>query len=165
MLEADTLVAIFKNDSLLVNILRKYYIIKNLSDYEESLQVQVAAANEAVYYNLAALMLENSLHILENEIYDLLLEDFLRDELKVIFDLVTLEDDLLHQVFYSYKYSNVKSFFYENYERFLPEIDLLKIQSKEKTKILQESLMKELDKFSSIVEEISNLQDIDKIPT
>lgn len=164
MLETDTLVTIFKNDSLLVNILRKYYVIKNLSDYDKSLHAQVAAANEAVYYNLSELLLQNSSYILNSEINDLILEDFLVYELKTIFDLVTINNDLLHQVFYSYKYSNVKSFFYENYERFIPEIDLLKIQSEEKTKILQESLMKELDKFSSIVEEISNLQDIDKIP-
>jgi hypothetical protein len=75
-----------------------------------------------------------------------------------------VDSEALARIYFSFKYSNVKNFFFDNYVRFLPEFDILKIQGKEKVKLFQESLMREFDKFATIIDDISLLQDVDEIP-
>lgn len=164
MLEEKTLVAILKNDSNLTPILKKYYIIKDESDYDISIRNQVDSDNEINYVLLADLLIKNESYINNTTINDLLLEEFLKQEINIIFNITTADNTLLHQIFYSFKYSTIKTFFYDKRNQFLPEIDILNIEDKTKEKLFYEALMKEFDKFSSIINQIADIYDIDKIP-
>jgi hypothetical protein len=64
---------------------------------------------------------------------------------------------------YAYKYSNVKNFFYENYYKFIPQYDFSAISSDPKKKLFIDALMRQFDKFSSIIADISDVVDIDNV--
>ena len=72
---------------------------------------------------------------------------------------------LAHLLFYCFKYSAIKIFFRQNYRYFLPDFDYEMINSEEKVKLAQEAYMREFDKFSTILEDLGNVVDIDKIQT
>ena len=65
---------------------------------------------------------------------------------------------------YALKYSAVKTFFRQNYRYFVPEFDYDMINAEDKTKLLQEAFMREFDKFSTVIDSVANVVDIDKIP-
>lgn len=115
--------------------------------------------------NLAELLLNNKSYLSENTIEDLLSEEFLFDEIGYLFGKGSLPIPVYHQMFYSFKYSTIRNFFKKNYQNFLPEIDYIYTQEKPKLKLYIESLMKELDKFSDIIDKIYDVVDIDKAPT
>lgn len=72
---------------------------------------------------------------------------------------------LAHLLIYSFKYSSIKLFFRKNYRYFLPDFDYEMINSQEKVKLAQEAYMREFDKFSTILENLGNVVDIDKVQT
>lgn len=70
----------------------------------------------------------------------------------------------LLQIYYTFKYSAVRIFFRTNYKKYIPEYDGYQIDSQEKTKLLQKAYMREFDRFTLIIDNIANTQDINKVP-
>lgn len=68
------------------------------------------------------------------------------------------------QILYSFFYASVNSFFFDNRKRFMPEYDWFLIEKEEERKLHIEAFFREFDKFSSIINSISNYTDISKIP-
>lgn len=68
------------------------------------------------------------------------------------------------QILSSYLHSSVKNFFFENRKRFLPEYDWFIIEKDNNRKIHIEAFFKEFDRFSTVIDSISNYTDLDKIP-
>jgi len=89
---------------------------------------------------------------------------FLRNSIARILNIPFVPKDLYKNIFYTFKHSTLKKFFSENWKRFFPEYDVLNIESSEQLKLFQNSLMQQFDKFSDIIDEIYNLQDINLIP-
>jgi hypothetical protein len=68
------------------------------------------------------------------------------------------------QFLVSFRYGNLNNFFYENRKKFLPEYDWFIIEKDFQRKQHIEAFFKEYDKFSKVIESISNYVDIDLIP-
>ena len=131
-----------------------------LSEYEIEL-------NDSKYNDLISLLLDNKDYITNNDIDYLSHEDppFLRDEISDLFSKDFITKDLYSIVFYTFKYSTIKKFFRENWQRFTPDFDVLNITKADQLKLFQESLMSEFDRLADTIDEIYNVQDIDKIPS
>lgn len=76
----------------------------------------------------------------------------------------SLTDELLKRIIFSVKYFSIKEFFLKNYKKFLPTYDSMVINSTPKAKLFVETFMKELDRFASIINDISYVNNINTIP-
>ena len=74
-----------------------------------------------------------------------------------------IKRDLFHQIIYTFKYSGIKSFFQDNLRSFLPPLDFDEIENQEKKKIYFDAVMKEIDKFTNVIDKMATLGDIDNI--
>ena len=121
---------------------------------------------DAMYRELAELLLDNQTYISTYTVTELNAQNppYLREEISAIFSLPYIERVVYIQVMYSFKYATIKTFFRSNYSRFMPDYDLMTIQSSEKLKIFQEAFMREYDRFASIIDLIYNVQDVDLVP-
>lgn len=79
--------------------------------------------------------------------------------------IIANNKDLYRGIIFVIKHLSVKDFFTKNYYKFLPSYDFMNIQKSNKTKLFVDSIMKEFDKFASIIEDISCVTDIDSIPS
>jgi hypothetical protein len=71
--------------------------------------------------------------------------------------------DFFVQILFVFSYGNIKNFFYLNRKKFLPEYDWFLIENEERKKIHIESFFKEFDKFSSIIDFMADLNNIDEV--
>lgn len=165
--EINIYVEIFNNDKLLTETLEKYNIYEYDEDIRRDKYVQI--------YKLIKTY-ENKME--DKDIQELTLDRFLWEKRPFTYtgikDILLQETDLedikynqeiLYNIFLAYKYGTIKKFFFQNYKQFIPEIDFQKIQESSKTKIFIESFIKEFDKMSSVIDNISTLKNIDEIPT
>lgn len=74
-------------------------------------------------------------------------------------------EGLYTQIIYTFLYGNVKSYFFENRKKFLPEYEWFLIENNEQKRVHIESFFREFDKFATIINYISDLTDIDTIPS
>ena len=141
-------------------------IFKNDKNFNSILKEENIVLSEIQYINLVELLTENRSSISENTIETLASQNppFLRDELSVLFEKNFITLKLYKQIFYTFKYSTLKNFFQENWRNFLPDYDVLNIENSEQLKIFQVAVMNEFDRFADVIDEIYNVQDIDKIP-
>ena len=95
---------------------------------------------------------------------DLIPVPLLRNRMSNIFNKPFISANLYRLIMYTFKYSSVKTFFFDNWKKFTPDFDALNILKAEQTNLLQESFMKEYDRFSQVIDEIYNIQDIDRVP-
>jgi hypothetical protein len=110
---------------------------------------------------LANLLIDNNSILSSNTVEFLYENNILKNDINAI---VSLTNTLYKQILYTYKYSAVKIFFRENYAKFLPPYDVIKLQNTAKKQIFAEAFMREFDRFSKIIDDIYNIVDIDKIP-
>lgn len=155
------------------DVLSRYDIDQTISIFKNDLEFQsvVIEKNGIVladpqYRNLAILLLSNKDYIGTYNIEELNSQEppFLRDEISAIYNKSFIGQDVYRQTMYTFKYSTIKIFFRSNYKYFMPDYDYLNIQSSEKMRIFQEAFMREYDRFSSIIDNIYNIPDIDKVP-
>jgi len=126
------------------------------------------------YYIIASSFLEEEVNQLikqnsikeffENEISWPLIKETLENKLETYCSFSYLSDDFYKRLIYNVKYSTINKFFEENYKHFLPIYDYKEIEEQIKTKIFIEAFMKEFDRFSTIIFDLSRLTDIDSIP-
>lgn len=123
--------------------------------------------NKIFIKEISIILIRENDFISNNPVEEVILNDELKSSLNDIsikyFDEEIFIDDLLYQLIYSYKYSRVKNFFFDNYPKFLIPLDYEYISNNKKQKIFFESLMKEFDKFSDIISSMENLYDSDKV--
>jgi len=150
--EIDNTIDIFRNDVEFTQIV--------IIDHGISL-------DDDQYRELAITLLDEKSHISENVIEDLAAENppFLRNEISTIYGKAFIEEAVYKQTLYTFKYSTIKTFFRSNYGKFLPDYDFLQIESNEKVKIFFEAFMREFDRFASIIDNVYNIVDVNKIPT
>lgn len=94
---------------------------------------------------------------------DISLNEF-REKIAEILSLDFLPNKIYRQILYTFKYSTLKTFFRDNWQNFVPDFDILNIERSDQLKIFQESFMREFDRFSEIIDEIYNIQDVDRTP-
>jgi len=78
-------------------------------------------------------------------------------------DIISYPDKvsyLVVQIIYAYKYVTVRTFFQDNYKKFLPEFFLDELESAEKRTLLLKSFMQEFDKLAEMIEYASSNYDI-----
>lgn len=147
-----------KSNSGLFSSLKKYGLL------ETSGQEQYTEYDISVLSNLATLLYDNEDKILSVKIDTLIDNNVLAKEIANTYGKVILPEPVYRNIFYAMKYGSVKTFFEKNYKHFMPEYDYFEIQSRDKTRILMESFMKEFDDFTDILEKMYDLHDIDKAP-
>ncbi len=168
--ELDNFLYILNKDSLFKNILLKYKIVINET-----------APYSGFYYEVASLFITNLNLIKTHTIEEILCDNknqedlfHMRNSMKKIFEIDIEEkgwgtgnkfnNEIYKHMLYMAKYSTVKNFFTENYKKFLPTYDYHIISSQERSKLFIESFTKEFDRMASIIDNISNLSDVDTIP-
>lgn len=150
----------------------RYQIEKKVKIFENDVKFQKMLNDHNIkffnedYQELVKLFLSNKETIAEHSIEELnnMVPPFLRNEIADIFEVNYMTKDMYYITLYTYKYSTIKTFFLDNYGYYLPDIEKIHIESKEKIKIFQEALMREFDRFADTIEEIANVIDIDKTP-
>jgi len=70
---------------------------------------------------------------------------------------------LVVQIIYAYKYVTVRTFFQDNYHKFLPEYFLNELESAEKRTLLLKSFMHEFDKLAEMIEYAAENYDITQV--
>jgi len=157
----DKLIQVYENDKKLTAMLKKYNIY--LYDISET---EPLPARIKQYGDILTVFEKNSTEISDKTITDLLPIVSIRSQIDVIItqSIDPITDEMYRQFLYSYKYGSVKTFFLDNHILFTPSYDAQIIQDNEKLKLWQEALMIEFDRFSSIIDNIIEIQDIDIIP-
>ena len=147
--------------------LNKYIeIFKKDKAFQSILKANEIALDNNQYTKFVELLLINRARISEFSIDDLVNTTpfFLREEIAEIFEKSFISRELYKNIFYTFKHSSLKKFFSENWKKFFPEYDVLNIESTEQLKLFQKSLMQEFDKFSDVINEMYNIQDVDLVP-
>jgi len=149
--EINDLKIIFDNDTSIQHLYYIYNIYLTDKDEEE----------------LSILLLSNSEIINNNsidELYTYGTKPFINTELISFFELENIPRDLYNQIMYVFKYGTIRKFFKDNWEKYLPNIDVLNIKDNEKMLLFQEALMQEFDRFSDIIDKVYNILDVDEVP-
>lgn len=164
--EVNDYISVFSNDDKLQKILRENSLILNEINYLDSVQSAVTKENSLKLKALAELLLNNKENISSVTISDLATSRYQSAKIAKIFGVNdnSITDEILQYIYFSFKYSSIKSFFRINYDKFIPDYDLLKIREKDKLRIYMEAMMQEFDRFAGIIDKIYNLNDIDKVP-
>jgi hypothetical protein len=118
------------------------------------------------YRELVLLLLEHKNIINDSTIDELSAQrpPYLRLEIASLFGKDFIKAFSYRQIMYTFKYSTLKTFFRDNWKVFVPDFDVLNIVSSDQKRIFQEALMSEFDKFAEIIDEIYNIQDVDRVP-
>lgn len=163
--EVDQVVQIFKNDTELTAKLQAIgFTLVGDSTYP---------LLDTEYINTATLLLNNKDHISSRTAKTLVAESFLKSQIQTAMRFgdsaidpnrpLNMDPSTHQQIFYTFKYSAVKIFFRKNYRLFLPEYDHYQIISAEKTKVFAEAFVREFDRFSLMIDNLSNTIDIDNV--
>lgn len=146
-----------------VNDLDNYYnILNNDKDLNllltnNLLYIYDEVSRKQKYTGLIEILLQEDFENL-NESY---IKNYIRE---VMFPIMENVDEVYTLLIYTFQYSSVKSFFYTNWNKFIPEFDKQLIENSTKLEMFHKSFMKEFDYFSQLISEISIINNIDKIP-
>ena len=177
--EIDKFVEIFKNDLDFQAIVVKEGEVKSLNLQHPLTSLE---NTEFTYRELVRLLLLNREIISEYSINEIkennfTINEFLdleenivsagdfRSEMSEVLQVSFIKSKAYTQILYTFKYSTIKTFFRDNWENFVPDFDVLNISKSEQLTVFQEAFMREFDRFSEIIDEIYNLQDIDRTPS
>ena len=173
-------ISILENDVALTSLLYEYeYLLNtNNSNYtfpyfsalDNMTYTSIENYNYFIMYKMAQLYDANSSYIQNNSIVylvDISITNnlILAESFYNIFHASSIPILILKQIYYTLKYSSIKMFFRDNYNKFLPDFDNFIIDGTQKTKLLQTAFMQEFDKFALIMEKIKTISDIDTIPS
>lgn len=176
--EIDKFANIFFNDREFKEVVVKEYEITALSlDHPEGSQELENAKN--IYRDFIELLLfnrevigDNIIDYFFNYVANALVDKSgvkisttrLRELITQSIGLQFLPQKVYRQILYTFKYSTLKTFFRDNWEKFVPDFDALNIMKSDQLKLFQEAFMREFDRLSDTIEEIYNIQDVEKIP-
>ena len=154
-------------------VLSRYELDKYIQIFEKDIEFQnVVVQDEGINLpesklrRLVELLLQNEDTLTSNTIEELneMSPPFLRNNLADLLDVDFLSSRAYKQILYTFKYSSIKTFFRDNWKKFVPEFDVMNMEDSEQITIFTEAFMREFDRFSDIIDEIYNIPDIDRIP-
>ncbi len=144
--------------------------IVDIFDADTEFIAKVGALTTAQKESLAELLIDNNSTIANSTARELATSSYLSTSIGGLG--IPSSEDYLLQIYYTYKYAAIKLFFRQNYEKYVPEYDLYQIKrndvqtesDKSKNQLLAEATMREFDRFSLIIDNISYTQDINRVP-
>ena len=167
---------ILKNNKRLEKFFINQYILNSIDDYYENYGYNnqkykaekiVNDANKVVYEQLTDLLLSCKEHIKENSIKDLVAKRYLATEIKEALNFtndVEVSDDVLWEIFYCLKYCYTSSFFQNNWEYFVPDVDYTEMEKNSSIMGFMDAIMKEFDKLDSIMDDVKKYKSYQDIP-
>ena len=165
-----------KNNKRLEKFFINQYILNSIDDYYENYGYNnqkykaekiVNDANKVVYEQLTDLLLSCKEHIKENSIKDLVAKRYLATEIKKALNFtndVEVSDDVLWEIFYCLKYCYTSSFFQNNWEYFVPDVDYTEMEKNSSIMGFMDAIMKEFDKLDSIMDDVKKYKSYQDIP-
>ena len=165
-----------KNNKRLEKFFINQYILNSIDDYYENYGYNnqkykaekiVNDANKVVYEQLTDLLLSCKEHIKENSIKDLVAKRYLATEIKEALNFtndVEVSDDVLWEIFYCLKYCYTSSFFQNNWEYFVPDVDYTEMEKNSSIMGFMDAIMKEFDKLDSIMDDVKKYKSYQDIP-
>ena len=145
-----------------------YYEVYGYNDKEVSkAKYVIDEENKRIYENITNVLLEHLEKIKQTSIFDLVSSKFLRSKLEQCFDFfedMLINDHLIHEIFYTAKYSYISTFFQNNYENFLPQADFQEIEKNDILTAFLEAVMIEFDKLDLILTESKKFKNYNEIP-
>ena len=165
-----------KNNKRLEKFFINQYILNSIDDYYENYgynnqkykaEKVVNDANKVVYEQLTDLLLSCKEHIKENSIKDLVAKRYLATEIKKALNFtndVEVSDDVLWEIFYCLKYCYTSSFFQNNWEYFVPDVDYTEMEKNSSIMGFMDAIMKEFDKLDSIMDDVKKYKSYQDIP-
>ena len=165
-----------KNNKRLEKFFINQYILNSIDDYYENYgynnqkykaEKVVNDANKVVYEQLTDLLLSCKEHIKENSIKDLVAKRYLATEIKEALNFtndVEISDDVLWEIFYCLKYCYTSSFFQNNWEYFVPDVDYTEMEKNSSIMGFMDAIMKEFDKLDSIMDDVKKYKSYQDIP-
>ena len=165
-----------KNNKRLEKFFINQYILNSIDDYYENYGYNnqkykaekiVNDANKVVYEQLTDLLLSCKEHIKENSIKDLVAKRYLATEIKEALNFtndVEISDDVLWEIFYCLKYCYTSSFFQNNWEYFVPDVDYTEMEKNSSIMGFMDAIMKEFDKLDSIMDDVKKYKSYQDIP-
>ena len=134
-------------------------------DYNKD--VIISNNNNLVYENLTDLFLKNEETLQEKSVETLVASKFLQEEIKGACGFSSdtiLDNDFYWQLFYTYKYCYTDSFFQNNWENFVPEIDFEGLANNEAASGFMDAIMKEFDHMDYIIKNTRKFRSYREIP-
>lgn len=171
--EVQRVIDLINNNKALNKYLTKKGLLLTIEDYydtygsrdSDDAETAIQVTNEDTIQIIANLLLENNEEIVANSAKDLAKRRFLKKEIeKGLGYSVNLRVEDLQQIFYTYKYSYVESFFENNKELFIPEYDLNKLEENPGASAFVDALLKEFDKMSDMLDRIPDFSTYEEIP-
>ena len=141
----------------IVEILEKNGVIITKEDYvEEYGKISDKAIsyineqNEKMYNSIADILFDNIEHLEDTSVNDLIKEKFLFKEFNELCE-TEFPKLFFKELYYTYKTSSVECFFQNNWEMFIPEVDLEHLKSSEVNVAFLDSVAKTFDKLDTII--------------
>lgn len=165
-----------KNNKRLEKFFINQYILNSIDDYYENYGYNnqkykaekiVNDANKIVYEQLTDLLLSYKEHIKESSIKDLVARRYLATEIKEALNFtndIEIADDILWEIFYCLKYCYTSSFFQNNWEYFVPDVDYTEMEKNPSIMGFMDAIMKEFDKLDSIMDDVKKYKSYQDIP-
>lgn len=128
--------------------------------------VYVAKMNLRALKNVSKVLLENKELILQKTVTELANITKLTEKLKKAFGFkdVHLSEEFYKEIFYTYKYCYINSFFQNNSESFVPECDFEKMKENPAAMAYLDAVMKEFDKLNFIINNTYDFNSFKDIP-
>ena len=166
----DTLV----NNDKIIDFLKEYGIIITKSrlydsytpEQVEKMEAEIYTSNVSTLYEIAEVLLKYSDVIKENDVWYLLSNKVAWDELAYAAGTTPahFSVDVYKEIIYTYKYCYAKSFFQNNRDKFLPEVDFNEIEKNGAANAFYDAMMKEFDKLDTIISRSADFASFDDIP-
>lgn len=175
--EYNEILNIISNSKPLLNFLtdvgvlitsEDYYKIYNSAKTDE-ITNYISMSNKNTLKKIASVIFDYKEIIDNNSFTDLAVKkEFkeIRDELDLAFGIKNSEisSKIYREVFYQYKTNYVESFFQNNWQTFLPNVEVEELDCNPSAKAFVEGVMKIFDKFDNIITETKKFKSYDEIP-
>ena len=154
----------------IVEILEKNGVIITKEDYiEEYGKISDKAIsyineqNEKMYNSIADILFDSVEHLEDTSVNDLIKEKFLFKEFNELCE-TEFPKSFFKELYYTYKTSSVECFFQNNWEMFIPEVDLEHLKSSEVNVAFLDSVAKTFDKLDTIITNTKDFKSYYDIP-
>lgn len=159
----NELISILKDNDCLETLDNLTY---NNGSVTSPLKEQMKTYNTEVLYDISKILIDNSSEIKDSSVPLLIRNKVAQSSLKTAMNMdgYDVSDEVYAQIYFTYKYCFISSFFQNNIRDFLPEVDYEKLEDNDAAKYFLNALMKEFDKFNKIISSTKDFRDPDEIP-
>ena len=162
------------NNDNIIDFLKEYGVIITKSklydsytqEQVEGMETEIYASNVSTLYEIAEVLLKFSDVIKSNEIWYLLSNRIAWDELAYAIGTTPayMNVKIYKEIIFTFKYCYAKSFFQNNRDKFIPEVDLQEIEKNNAAEAFYDAMMKEFDKMDTIISYSLDFDSFDDIP-